>query len=150
MATPTRTPTRILPAMSALIVREDGHVLLERRSDNGRWGLPGGAVEIGESILDATRREVEEETGLQVEIVRLVGLYSDPATQVVSYPDGNVVHYVSANFECRVAGGTLRTTEENTGFRWWDPDTPLPQPFVPSQEVRIHDWREGTGAPYVR
>lgn len=144
------TPTRILPAMSVLIVREDGHVLLERRSDNGRWGLPGGAVEIGESIADATRREVEEETGLRVEIVRLVGLYSEPATQVVSYPDGNVVHYVSASFECRIEGGTLRTTGENTGLCWWNPATPLPQPFVVSQEVRVRDWLEGTGAPYVR
>lgn len=144
------TPTRILPAMSALIVRADGHVLLERRSDNGRWGLPGGAVEIGESMAAATRREVEEETGLRVEIVRLVGLYSDPATQVVSYPDGNVVHYVSANFECRIEGGALHTSGENTGFRWWDPATPLPQPFVTSQEIRVRDWLEGTGAPYVR
>ena len=142
-------PNRLLPACSAIILREDGKILIQRRSDNGMWGLPGGAVEMGEAITDATVREVREETGLIVEVQRLLGLYSDPATQVVSYADGNVVHYVSASFLCRVIGGEATTTEESTELAWCDP-LALPQPFVPSQQMRVDDWLVGNAAPVVR
>ena len=62
-------------------------LLLMQRSDNGAWGLPGGYVEIGESVVEAAAREVVEETGVRVEVERLVGVYSDPRVQVIAYPD---------------------------------------------------------------
>ena len=142
-------PNRLLPGCSAIILREDGKILIQRRSDNGLWGLPGGAVEMGETISDATVREVREETGLEIEVQRLLGLYSDPATQVVAYADGNVVHYVSASFLCRVIGGEPTVTEESTELVWSDP-LALPQPFVPSQRIRVDDWLVGNTAPVIR
>lgn len=146
----TPKATIIVPASSAIIVREDGRILAQRRADNGRWGLPGGVMEIGESIADATRREVKEETGLDVEIVRLLGIYSDPADQTVSYPDGNVMHHVSASFECRVTGGTLvANPEESLALEWIDPRA-LPEPFVPAQRPRVLDWLAGPPAPVVK
>jgi 8-oxo-dGTP pyrophosphatase MutT (NUDIX family) len=63
-------------------------VLLTQRTDNGRWCLPGGMMESGESVAEACEREVWEETGLHVRITRLIGVYSDP-DQLVVYPDGN-------------------------------------------------------------
>ena len=142
-------PTALVPASSAIIVRADGKILLQRRADNGRWGLPGGAMELGESIAEATLREVREETGLDVEIVRLLGVYSDPREQVVSYPDGNVVQHVSASFECRVIGGTLRSDPSETlELAWHDPRA-LPQPFMIPQQPRVADWLAG-GGPHVR
>src|SRR3989442_14998608 len=102
----------IRPGVSAIIVTPEG-ALLQRRSDNGLWGLPGGGVEPGESVSEAIIREVREETGLEVAPVRLVGVYSAPALgQVVTYPDGNVIHYVSASFECRIVGGALPGGDE--------------------------------------
>ncbi len=125
-------------AASAVIFDTGGRILLQRRSDNGRWGLPGGGVEIGESVVAAAVREVREETGLDVEVVRLIGLYSDPAFQVVRYPDGNVVHYVSACFECRVAAGTLTVCDETLALDWFDPSA-LPPDLLAMHRRRIED-----------
>jgi ADP-ribose pyrophosphatase YjhB (NUDIX family) len=64
--------------VAAVVLDGEGRILLQRRSDNGLWGLPGGSVEIGEAVRDAIKREVREETGLTVEVVRLIGVYSNP------------------------------------------------------------------------
>ena len=89
-------PDTVRPGACAIIFDDDGKVLLERRSDNGFWGLPGGAVEVGESVEQAVKREVMEETALLVEVKRLVGVYSDPLQHnISSYPDGNVTHWVT-------------------------------------------------------
>jgi NUDIX domain len=79
-----KDPTELGLSVSAIVWREH-EILLMRRSDNGYWGLPGGFVELGESVAEAARREVVEETGWEVEIGRLIGVYSDPAHQVVDY-----------------------------------------------------------------
>jgi len=82
-----KDPTELGLSVSAMVWREH-EILLMRRSDNGYWGLPGGFVELGESVTEAARREVVEETGWSVEIGRLIGVYSDPAQQVVGYGPG--------------------------------------------------------------
>jgi 8-oxo-dGTP pyrophosphatase MutT (NUDIX family) len=99
---------------SALILDEAGErVLLTRRTDNGRWCLPGGRTDPGESLAETCVREVREETGLEVEVVRLVGLYSSPDV-VVEYADGNRRQIVAAHFLVRVVGGTLGLSDETT------------------------------------
>ena len=90
----------IRPSVSAVIFDRRGRLLLQQRSDGGQWGLPGGSVEIGESVSDAVRREVREETGLHVSVRRLIGVYSAPERQVVRYPDGHVWHYVNVCDAC--------------------------------------------------
>ena len=82
-----KDPTELGLSVSAMVWREH-EILLMRRSDNGYWGLPGGFVELGESVTEAVRREVAEETGWSVEIGRLIGVYSDPVQQVVDYSSG--------------------------------------------------------------
>ncbi len=88
-------------------------ILLTRRTDNGRWCLPGGAFDAGESVSEACVREVFEETGLQVEVVRLLGVYSNPH-RMVRYADGNQYHVVSLNFEVALLGGELGLSNETT------------------------------------
>ncbi len=141
--------TCLRPSVSAMLVDSQGHLLLQRRSDNGRWGLPGGSVEIGESVTDAIRREVREETGLETEVVRLVGVYSDPTLQVVRYDDGNVVHYISSFFLCRVLGGELRTCEESLELRFFDPAA-LPESVLPMHRIRIRDALAGRDTAFIR
>jgi ADP-ribose pyrophosphatase YjhB (NUDIX family) len=129
---------RIRPGVAAVIFDGD-RVLLQRRDDTGRWGLPGGGVEPGESVRQAIIREVREETGLVVEPTRLIGVYSDPVHhQVVTYPDGNVIHYVSTVFECVVRGGVLACGDESLALDWFHPDT-LPEDMMLISTVRIHD-----------
>ncbi len=99
---------------SAVILDETcTKVLLTRRSDNGLWCIPGGAMESGESAAEACEREVFEETGLKVRVKRLVGVYSNP-DQLVIYPDGNKVHIVVLGFEAEILGGKLGLSNETT------------------------------------
>ena len=73
-------------------------VVLTQRTDNGRWCLPGGTMESGESAAETCEREVWEETGLKVRVKRLIGVYSNP-DQLVIYSDGNKAFFVVLNFE---------------------------------------------------
>lgn len=139
----------IRPSVSAVIRDRTGGVLLQQRSDGGQWGLPGGSVEIGESVVDATAREVLEETGLRVAIRRLVGVYSAPRFQVIRYPSGAVWHYVNLCFECVVRGGRLTTGDETLDLKFYSPRR-LPATLLPNHRVRIRDAVSRRPGPVIR
>ena len=141
--------TQIRSGVAAVILDGQGRILLQRRSDNGLWGLPGGSVEIGDSVRDAIIREVREETGLLVDVVRLIGVYSDPKFQVVRYPDGHVVHYVSSLFACRILEGGLQTCEETLDLRFFDAES-IPDDLVPMHRIRIQDAMMENPAAFIR
>src|SRR5262245_20682598 len=86
-------------------------VLLTRRTDNGLWCLPGGAMDSGESAAEGCEREVLEETGLGVRVKRLVGVYSDP-NQLIVYPDGHKAHIVALSFEVEIIHGVPGLSNE--------------------------------------
>jgi ADP-ribose pyrophosphatase YjhB (NUDIX family) len=147
-----RDPTLAIgvrPAVSAVIFDRRGRLLLQQRSDGGQWGLPGGSVEIGESVVDAIAREVHEETGLIVKARRLIGVYSAPALQLVRYPDGNVWHYVSMSFECTVRGGALQTCDETLTLEYFSLRK-LPPTLLAHHRVRIRDASARRVAPFIR
>lgn len=104
------------------LVERDGGLLMERRSDCGRWGLVGGMVEVEESLEEALRREVREETGLVVRACTLAGILTDPS-RIVRYPDGNVVRLVTFVFRAEVESfGPLRPSEESEELRFFGPE----------------------------
>jgi len=113
-------------AVYALIF-DDGRVLLAHRRDIDWWNLPGGGMEIGETVEEATCREVKEETGLEVQVERLVGVYSKPQKQEVVL-----------TFRCRVTGGELQATEESRACSYFSPDA-LPRNTLPKHRERILD-----------
>lgn len=139
----------VRPSVAAAIFDARGRVLLQQRSDGGQWGLPGGSLEIGESVTEGVIREVREETGLTVTVRRLIGVYSEPKLQVVRYPDGNVWHYVSVCFECAVRSGTLTTCDETLALRWVSP-TRLPATLLANHRIRIRDARARRAAAFIR
>jgi ADP-ribose pyrophosphatase YjhB (NUDIX family) len=102
---------------SAVIVDDEGRILLQRRSDSGNWALPGGAMDIGETLAQSAIREVKEETGFDVRIDRIVGIYSDPG-HVFAYEDGEVRQEFSICVACVIVGGTLTVSQESTGVRF--------------------------------
>lgn len=135
----TRVPDRLGISVSAVIFDDAGRLLLMHRSDNDHWTIPGGNLEIGESVTQALRREVREETGLDVSVGPLVGVYSDPAVyQIASYPNGALVHYVNLCFRCVPAGGVLTGSDEGQELGFFALDQ-LPTPLLLSNRARIQD-----------
>ncbi|MCX4421457.1 NUDIX domain-containing protein [Streptomyces mirabilis] len=107
----------IVPAVTAFVVNDAGDVLLEQRSDNGRWGMPGGVQEVGENIAGTVVREVLEETGIHVEVVGLVGIFTDPR-HVIAFADGEVRQEFSLCFRARPLGGEIKVSSESFAVRW--------------------------------
>ena len=141
--------TGLRVSVNAFILDDAGRVLLQRRSDNGNWNLPGGGLELGERLSEALNREVREETGLEVEILRYIGVYSDPDFTSLTYPDGRVVHYVAHLLECRMIGGHLQHDHESLELGWFDPKR-LPEPFSPQHRPRIEDALQHLEAAFFR
>ena len=107
-------------------------------------------MEPGESVDVATAREVREETGVQVEVGRLVGVYSDPAIQVIEYPDGRRVQAVNLCFEAvPLSVGVATTPDEVLATGYFAVDA-LPEPLVPIHRVRIEDAVAGGSATKLR
>ncbi|MEJ7631039.1 MAG: NUDIX domain-containing protein [Rubrobacteraceae bacterium] len=115
-------PNRPIGVGVLAIISRDGALLLERRSDCGRWGLVGGGIEAEESLEAALHREVREETGLEVVGQNLFAVFPGPS-RIVRYPDGNVVRLVTFVYEVEVEDfGTLRRSEESEELRFFRPE----------------------------
>lgn len=145
---PAAPKANALVVAVTVVVRDDaGRVLLIKRSDNSLWALPGGAQDVGESTAQAAIREVKEETGLQVEIDAISGIYYDP-NHVIAYDDGEVRQEFSICFRARLVGGTIRTSAESAHVQWTDPTKLVELPIHPSMLLRIRHGLENR-APYI-
>lgn len=100
------TQLLLCPSVAALVRNEAGQFLFLLRSDNGRWDLPAGAVDPGETPAQAVVREVREETGLIVKPTAIAGVLGGPGFRL-RYDNGDVVEYTVVVFECQVIGGEL-------------------------------------------
>jgi ADP-ribose pyrophosphatase YjhB (NUDIX family) len=109
------------------VIFDQERVLLAHRRDIDWWNLPGGGMEPDETVEEAMRREVREETGLDVVVERLIGVYSKPQKQEVVL-----------TFRCSVVGGTLSATEESRECRFFSPDA-LPPNTLPKHRQRVED-----------
>jgi ADP-ribose pyrophosphatase YjhB (NUDIX family) len=126
----------IAVAVSAFIQDDEGRILMIRRTDNDLYSIPGGQLELGETLAEAAVREVREETGIECEVTGVIGLYSNPR-HVIAYDDGEVRQEFSICFRARYIGGTLRTSEESSEAIWVDKSS-LPSLQVhPSIKLRI-------------
>ncbi len=105
-------------AVNALVFNDRGEVLLAKRTDNGLWCIPGGHMELGETLTQACLRELQEETGLEAEVVRLMGVYSDTAGSL-HFAQGREWHTVRVSFLCRATGGELRLSEETSELKYF-------------------------------
>jgi ADP-ribose pyrophosphatase YjhB (NUDIX family) len=126
----------LVPAASAVVADEQGRILLHRRSDNDRWSLPGGAMELGESIAGCAVRET------------IVGTYSNPG-HVFAYDDGEVRQEFSVCFAARVVAGAPRVSEESTEVAWFRPEEVAGLPMVEAMRLRILDFLGGR-TPVIR
>ncbi|MEU6788075.1 NUDIX domain-containing protein [Nonomuraea angiospora] len=125
-------------SVAGVIVDDQGRALLIQRRDNGHWEAPGGVLELNEDIISGLRREVQEETGLEIEPELLTGVYK------------NMKHgIVALVFRCHITGGSLVVTDESKAFRWVTADEARVL-SVQAFAIRVLDALAGTGYPAVR
>lgn len=133
---------------SAIVVDDQGRFLLERRRDNGKWGIPGGGMQIGEWFEDCVVREIREETGLDVRVDRIVGVYSNP-NHVMVYADGERRQEFTICCACAIVGGELRASEESLAVEFVALEDLDALDFHESGRQRITDYLAG-GPPVLR
>ncbi len=131
----------ILPGVMAVIRNDAGDVLVARRADFDALDVPGGYCDLGETTTAAVIREVREETGLDVEPVRIMGIYSE--NMLATYPNGDKVHGVGLAFDCRVTGGTLQADHDEISDVSFVPLADvLVQPVVPEMSGMMQLWHD--------
>mgnify|MGYP000131806418 CR=1 FL=1 len=140
------TPNSIVVAVTAFVQDDHGRILMIRRTDNDLYAIPGGAQDIGETISLTVIREVKEETGIEVEVTGLIGIYSDPS-HVIAFSDGEVRQEFSVCFRARPTGGELRTSSsESREVGWVEPDRLDELNIHPSIRLRIKHAMENRAA----
>lgn len=140
----------VVPSVTAAVLNDSGEILLIHKVDNDLWALPGGGHDAGERITNTAVREVREETGLDVEVVALVGIYSDPK-HVMAYDDGEVRQQFSMCFRARWTGGSPHEDGSETKEVRWVAPTDLDQLNIhPSMRLRIdHSLDVSRQEPYL-
>ncbi|MFD7594883.1 NUDIX domain-containing protein [Kitasatospora sp. NPDC059812] len=141
-------PSRLVVAASAVVTDDEGRILLQRRTDNGLYALPGGTMDLGESLPGTAVREVREETGFDVEITGLVGTYTDPR-HVIAYSDGEVRQQFNVCFTARITGGELRISDESTDVRFVAPGDIEGLPMHHTQRLRLQHFLANRAIPYL-
>jgi mutator protein MutT len=134
----------LLPGVRAIILNEREEVLLQRRTDMALWGLPSGSVELDETALEAVKREIREETALDVCQAEPMALYSGPS-QRFQYPNGDEIQCFSIAFIVRDWTGEPRADgEEGSEVRFWPLDA-LPEQLVSIHARTLSDFRQYRG-----
>jgi ADP-ribose pyrophosphatase YjhB (NUDIX family) len=139
----------LVPSVNVGVINERGEVLLIRRTDNENWAMPGGAMDIGETIADAGARETREETGIECEIVRLVGVYTNPRHVMEYTSNGEVRQECSLVFAARPTAGEPTPSSESSEVRWVPPDDIDRLQMHPSMRQRVSHVLERRTEPFI-
>lgn len=142
-------PNSMVPAAGGAVFDKNNRILLVRRADNDKWALPGGKIELNESVLQAVEREIFEETGLRVQVQSLTGVYSDPE-HIIAYPNGEVRRQFFLLCRCELLGGDLATDSESTAIGFFSREEIANLKLSPSQRQRIDDAFAVTTGAVVR
>ena len=134
--------------MTVFVLDDQDRVLLIRRTDNGLWAIPGGAQDFGEYIAETAVRETREESGIDVEVTGIVGIYTNP-NHVMAYSDGEVRQQFSICFRARHLSGEPTPSEESSEVRWVPKEQLDQLPIHPSMRLRIDHGYEMRPTPYI-
>jgi 8-oxo-dGTP pyrophosphatase MutT (NUDIX family) len=130
---------RIRLGCSAVIFDESRKkMLLTKRADNGLWCLPSGGVEPGESVEETIIREVREETGLSIRVLRLIGVYSDPNSLIV-YNDDTAVQIVALSFETIIIDGEAGLSNETSDWGYYSLEEMEKLDMLLNHHIRVQD-----------
>lgn len=139
----------IVPSVNVVVTDDQDRMLLIQRSDNGNWALPGGAIDLGESLVQAAVRETREETGIDCDITGLVGIYTDPKHVILYTSDGEVRQEFSIVLTGVAAAGEPTTSDESSKVRWVDQAALQDYDMDRSMRFRLSHYVERRPAPVL-
>lgn len=139
----------MVPSVNVVVTAGSAAILLIQRTDNGNWALPGGAIDLGESIEQAAVREVEEETGIRCRPTGVVGLYSNPGHVIEYTSNGEVRQEFSIVLTATAVGGQARTSDESSDVRWVTPAELPGYSMHASMEKRVEHYLAPQSSPYI-
>jgi 8-oxo-dGTP pyrophosphatase MutT (NUDIX family) len=141
--------TSVVPSANVVVVNDDGALLVIHRSDNDNWALPGGAMDLGESLVTTAVREVKEETGIDCEVTGLVGIYTDPKHIIVYTSNGEARQEFSVLFTARPTGGSPTPSSESREVCWVPRGQILGLRMDRSMRMRVQHYLDARLEPYL-
>lgn len=142
-------PNSLVPSVNVIVTNDAGDILMIRRSDNDNWAVPGGAIDLGESLPAAGMRETFEESGIVCEITGLVGTYTDPRHVILYTSNGEARQEFSIVLTARALSGQPTPSSESTEVRWVPRDQVEELAMDRSMRLRIGHYLAGTALPYI-
>ncbi|MCC5576486.1 NUDIX domain-containing protein [Microtetraspora sp. AC03309] len=142
-------PNSLVPSVNVVVTNDAGELLMIRRSDNGNWAVPGGAIDLGESLPQAAVRETLEETGVLCEITGLVGTYTDPRHVILYTSDGEARQEFSIMLTAHAVSGAPTSSSESSEVRWVPRDQVAGLRMDRSMRLRIGHYLTGSGLPHI-
>jgi ADP-ribose pyrophosphatase YjhB (NUDIX family) len=142
-------PNSMVPSVNVVVTSDIDEILLIRRSDNDNWAIPGGAIDLGESMTQAAIRETKEESGIDCEITGLVGIYTDPKHVILYTSNGEARQEFSIVLTGRPVGGELTPSSESSEVRWVPASDIDDYAMDRSMRIRIHHYLERQDSPVL-
>ena len=130
----------LVPSVNVVVVNDEDSILMIRRTDNGNWALPGGAIDLGESAAQAAVRETLEESGIECEVTGIVGIYSDPRHLILYTSNGEVRQEFSIVLTARALSGQPTPSGESSEVRWVPATEAVGYAMDRSMRIRINDF----------
>jgi len=147
---PGAPPARsLVPSVNIAALSDAGDILMIRRTDNGNWALPGGAIDPGESLTQAAVREALEETGIECEITGISGIYTDPGHVILYTSNGEARQECSIVLTARPVSGQPTPSSESSEVRWVPAQELHQYTMDPSMRTRINDLLQPGKAPTI-
>jgi ADP-ribose pyrophosphatase YjhB (NUDIX family) len=139
----------LVPSVNVVVTNAEGEILLIRRSDNDNWAIPGGAIDLGESLNGAAVRETMEETGVICEITGIVGIYTDPKHVILYTSNGEARQEFSIVLTARAVSGQPSTSSETSQVRWVPSEEFKNFQMDRSMSMRIEHYLAERSSPYL-
>jgi 8-oxo-dGTP pyrophosphatase MutT (NUDIX family) len=139
----------LVPSVNVVVVNDAGEVLMIRRSDNDNWAVPGGAIDLGESMVEAAIRETREESGIECRITGIVGIYTDPRHVILYTSNGEARQEFSIVLTASAVSGTPTPSNESSEVAWVGRDDLDGYSMDRSMRVRIGHYLQGRTTPYL-
>jgi ADP-ribose pyrophosphatase YjhB (NUDIX family) len=139
----------LVPSVNVVVVNDAGEILMIRRTDNDNWAVPGGAVDLGESVGQAAVRETREESGIECEITGIVGIYSDPKHVILYTSNGEARQEFSIVLTARPLSGQPTPSSESSEVRWVPVSEVRDLTMDRSMRIRINDYLDRKESPVI-